>query len=784
MKKFIVITTAVVLSLFSMVPFSAGAAEVAEKNTVAEINNAKSESTSENITESTYETETYSTDVVVNEAQLGADSNKITEPPEDAVEVEEKPSAVALSLTNSADGLAASWSSADEAAYYIVYYKNASDNDYISFETSDTSCIIPEAKSGTQYFVKVQAVSANGVKGYDSTVESLKYIERAVVTALSFNGSSNVCVWNRVGGANMYQIAKKKSGDKSFTYYTTTADSFTDRSVVKACVYCYQVRAVYSAANGKTVYGAWSAVNSVVTLAQTNVSLSNKSNGIRAQWSAVSGAVRYAIYYKSADDANWKTASTTNTFYPILNVNSGKLYYVQVRPVNGNVSGTYSRLKAITFIGRPVVTLSNAAGGINLSWNGVNGANKYQIAKKKSGASSYSYYYTTGPSFFDSAVSGSTQYFYQVRAIYETENSGTAYGEWSAARSILRLVQPAVSLANKSNGMRVEWSRVPGAVKYAVYIKAASASSWQSAVTTNTYYPMFTVKSGTLYYVQVRAIGSKDYGAFSKPKSLTYIGSAKLKLSVPGGVALSWNRIPGANKYQIAKIKKGDSKYSYILTAGTSYVDKAVASNAYYSYQVRAVYATENSGTAYGAWSVAVNTFRSVMEKQLQAQVGNSNSSYVSYINSKTSLNVSRSFAWCAEFAWCMIDQFAAKVKRTNPVKPCVHVSEIAMQAKARGALKSAYSSGYIPKPGDLFTTSYNKYPGSDGRLHIGFIESVETNALGQVTKIHTIEGNYNWENQGGASTRVTRSVWIPNKMNSYSALLCEYIDLEKLFSF
>ena len=172
------------------------------------------------------------------------------------------------------------------------------------------------------------------------------------------------------------------------------------------------------------------------------------------------------------------------------------------------------------------------------------------------------------------------------------------------------------------------------------------------------------------------------------------------------------------------------------------------------------------------------------MLKHLQAPVGNSNASYVKYTNSKTNIKVSTSFAWCAEFAWCMLDQFATKVNMKNPVKPCVHVSEIAMQAKAKGALKSAYSSGYVPKPGDLFTTSTQKYPGSDGRLHIGFIESVETNAKGQVTKIHTIEGNYNWEKQSSSSTRVSRSTWIPGKTYTYSAILCEYIDLEKLYSY
>ena len=519
---------------------------------------------------------------------------------------EEKPVAPTLSLSNTVNGLTAAWNKVDNAEFYRVFYRSVADGeDWTSFDTTDISALIPDAMSGTLYFVKVQSIGADELEGEYSAVKSMTCIDRAEITSLSFNGSANTLAWSVTGGANKYQIAKKRIGDSSYTYYTTTATSYTDKNIVNANTYCYQVRAMYATEKNGTAYGAWSASKSVVTLAQTNVSLANKSNGIRAQWNAVGGAKRYAVYFKSAEDAAWSTASTTDTFYPILNVKSGTLYFVQVRPVAGNISGTYSKVKAMTFIGRPAVTLSNAMDGVNVGWNSVQGANRYQIAKKKNGASSYSYYITENTSYQDKDVAGNTNYSYQVRAMYATENNGTAYGEWSATKSILRLTAPTVSLSNKSNGLRVDWSKVPGAVKYTVYIKAATASNWQSATTTNTYYPMLTVKSGVLYYVQVRPHGNGVSGPFSEPKSMTYIGPANLKLSMSGSnLALGWNSVAGANKYQIAKLKKGNSAYEYIYTTGTSYIDKAVTgSKDFYSYQVRAMYETANSGTAYGAWS-------------------------------------------------------------------------------------------------------------------------------------------------------------------------------------
>lgn len=605
-KKILSLLSAAVAALIivTIVPFNAGATDVAENVSRSYTNDYSDASTEDTSADST--AEIVSAKAEENEFQLGAD---VASEPENTAEPEEKevPSAPTLSLSNTVNGLTAAWGKVDNAEYYTVYYKSTSDEEWTSFDTSEISCNIPDAVSGELYFVKVQSMGADELSGEFSKVKSLTCISRAEITGLSFNGSADTLSWNSVGGANKYQIAKKRSVDSSYTYYTTTSTTFTDKNVSIANTYRYQVRAMYATDQNGTAYGAWSSTKSVVTLATANVSLANKSNGIRASWNAVSGASRYAVYYRSSDDTKWSTASTTNTYYPILNVKSGSLYFVQVRAVAGKISGTYSKVKAMTFIAPPSVTLSNSADGIKVSWKDVEGANKYQIAKKKKGASSFEYFTSESASYTDKAVSGNTEYYYQVRAMYATETNGTAYGAWSSAKSILKMVQPSVTLSNKSNGMRVEWNKVAGAVKYVVYIKAASASSWQSATTTNNYYQMLTVKSGVLYYVQVRPVGSGVYGPFSNPKSLTYIGPANLSLSMQGSdLKLGWNSVAGANKYQIAKLKKGDSSFEYIISTGTSYIDKAVTgSKDFYSYQVRALYETENSGTAYGAWSSA-----------------------------------------------------------------------------------------------------------------------------------------------------------------------------------
>lgn len=110
-------------------------------------------------------------------------------------------------------------------------------------------------------------------------------------------------------------------------------------------------------------------------------------------------------------------------------------------------------------------------------------------------------------------------------------------------------------------------------------------------------------------------------------------------------------------------------------------------------------------------------------------------------------------------------------------------MSDLANQARTRGALHSVFDNDYTPQPGDLFTTSTLDRPGDSGREHIGYIESVENDANGRVVRVHTIEGNYNWEYLYPDETRVSRGERVPGERDIFGAALVEYIDLEQLFA-
>ena len=302
----------------------------------------------------------------------------------------------------------------------------------------------------------------------------------------------------------------------SYDQYTSKFNSLFDRMKAKTIHLreCYNYNQVIKAIN-----------NYVSPPAAPNVSLSNNAAGLYAGWNKVVNAAKYNVFYKKASDSKWSSFQTTSNKAQLKGLKSGTLYYVQVQGVTSSgKKGYYSKVKSMTYLAQPKITSLTYNGENTLSYNSVGGANKYQIARLKSGDKAYTYFTTTSTSFSEYATGG-IAYTYQVRPMYVTQNSGTAYGAWSASKSVATLAAPMVTLSNQGKAVVADWSIVRGAVKYEVYFKAASASKWSMVTTKNYTLPITGVVPGTTYYVQVRPIGSTVNGPYSAVKSIRYYTS-------------------------------------------------------------------------------------------------------------------------------------------------------------------------------------------------------------------------------------------------------------------
>ena len=318
--------------------------------------------------------------------------------------------------------------------------------------------------------------------------------------------------------------------------------------------------------------------------------------GVKISWNKSNGAEKYRVYYKGSK--GWtRMVDTTSTSYIDKDVSSGKNYTYTVRCINSSAtkftSGYDSKGKSVKYISAPKISKTeNVNGGVKISWNKSNGAEKYRVYYK--GSKGWTRMVdTTSTSYIDKDVSSGKNYTYTVRCINSSATKFTS-GYDSKGKSVKYISAPKITKAESvDGGVKISWNKSNGAEKYRVYYKGSKG--WTRMVdTTSTSYIDKDVSSGKNYTYTVRCINSSatkfTSGYDSKGKSVKYISTPKITKaeSVDGGVKISWNKSNGAEKYRV--YYKGSKGWTRMVdTTSTSYIDKDVSSGKNYTYTVRCI---------------------------------------------------------------------------------------------------------------------------------------------------------------------------------------------------
>ncbi len=236
---------------------------------------------------------------------------------------------------------------------------------------------------------------------------------------------------------------------------------------------------------------------------------------------------------------------------------------------------------------------SNTTAGINVSWNKVDGAQKYYVYRKTSGTSWSRIAEVTSISYVDKTAKSGSTYTYTVRAV----NKGVAGGYDKNGKCIKRLADTKVtSVTNVTSGITVKWSRVTGAAGYYVYRKT-SKGSWSRIAelkgASTLGYTDTKASAGVTYIYTVRPYSGDVKGDWSSTGTLKRLADPTVAsvTNATAGITVKWNKTAGASGYivyrkgtsgswtRIADVKSGSA---------TSYTDKTASSGSTYSYTVRA----------------------------------------------------------------------------------------------------------------------------------------------------------------------------------------------------
>ncbi|MEE1038641.1 MAG: hypothetical protein U0K95_05680, partial [Eubacterium sp.] len=269
----------------------------------------------------------------------------------------------------------------------------------------------------------------------------------------------------------------------------------------------------------------------------TNVKIAPvaSSGAPKVTWDAVEGASKYEIYRKVGSSGTYaKYDTTTGTSYTNSSTTPGTIYYYKVLAVCGTNSGGNSALSKEVYIARDLPQPTNVkiapvveTGKPKVTWDGVEGASKYEIWRKVGSSGTYAKYdTTTGTSYINSSTTPGTIYYYKVLAVCGT-NSGGNSALSKEVYMACDLAQPQVSIALSSAGKpKVSWKAVSGASKYEIWRKVGSTGTYAKYdTTTNTSYTNTSATAGTTYYYQIKAICSANSGGNSAKSTAVSITS-------------------------------------------------------------------------------------------------------------------------------------------------------------------------------------------------------------------------------------------------------------------
>ena len=184
--------------------------------------------------------------------------------------------------------------------------------------------------------------------------------------------------------------------------------------------------------------------------------------------------------------------------------------------------------------------------------------------------------------------------------IYEFKDSGkrTSTGYRIYGFKIPKKVAtPAfTNIVSTSKGVKLNWNSVPNADKYRVYYKNRKGEWTRMAETSSTSYLDTDVNFGTIYTYTIRCVDN-DGDFISSFNSAgwkhTHQGLATPQLtgfeSNASGVKLSWNAVPGAEKYRVYYKNSGGGWTRFGETASTTFTDEIVTAGNSYTYTIRCV---------------------------------------------------------------------------------------------------------------------------------------------------------------------------------------------------
>ncbi len=267
-----------------------------------------------------------------------------------------------------------------------------------------------------------------------------------------------------------------------------------------------------------------------------------------------------------------------------------------------------------------VELIVNDNGTFTMFWNKIDGADKYEVYVLNNSTGKYQLNGTVAKTSATTALAPyGVKYSYKVRAINtENEEIASDFSEVVTGINNKKLATPNLKAAENKNGtFTLSWNAVAGAEKYELCIRNADGSYKRMKTTSANSFTTAVAAYGKKYYYKAKSLSGKNSRITSalgvaanavNHKKLTAPAGVKVVVNKNGTFTLSWNKVTGADKYELY-IKQANGSYKRMkVTTANSFTTAVAKKGKAYSYKVRAV--KNSNGSAASAYSSVVNAKR------------------------------------------------------------------------------------------------------------------------------------------------------------------------------
>ncbi|MDE6658730.1 MAG: C40 family peptidase [Eubacterium sp.] len=263
----------------------------------------------------------------------------------------------------------------------------------------------------------------------------------------------------------------------------------------------------------------------------------------------------------------------------------------------------------------------NGNGSFKLSWNKVEGANQYGIYLKNADGSYKLLKTTTALSYTTSVATYGKNFAYAVRAFRTIDSKNSFVSNYCSAVKAVnnkKLQTPTMKAKVNSNGaFNLSWNKIAGADKYKVYVQDSNGKYKLYKTVSGTSFTTMVETYNKQFSYKVKAVNSKKNvaSACSKivkvknTKKLQAPSNVKVSLNQNGTFKITWNKVSGADQYEVCVLESGAKNYKLVKTTSSNQLTTRKATKGVtYKYKVKALKKSKSSVTS--AYSSVVSKKR------------------------------------------------------------------------------------------------------------------------------------------------------------------------------